>query len=371
MSCAACCTVILDDEEYLRCTQGGCAKMYHTLCTSGNKITPSTGGWICPECCCRTKKGGDNSFTPVGAAKKSRDPNITYRAKIPATVETAPNFESSFSLSSEIRSLRNEVSLLRDQLSKAVSLISGYETKLAGYSSSVEALRDQLNKREVCYASATVASDQSKPIDAAPEKVRITTSDTPVALKPKQKKSDNKITHLPPSPVLLASPSHTVLPKPVAENASSSVNLDVQSRPCPATPNHRHTDDMQQWTEVRRIRRPASLYGKAGPAVTSLKAVEPRSYIHLWNMESSAEEVRDYLCQLCPGGNCTVVELTTKGDYKSYKIGVPVAFYETCLSIEVWPINARIKTWVVYSKKPIGPVPRKFNQPFRSTTASQ
>lgn len=112
--------------------------------------------------------------------------------------------------------------------------------------------------------------------------------------------------------------------------------------------------DTEQWTEVkkRRTQRPASLCGTADSKKTTLKAVEPRRYIHLWNMESDADDVRDYLRELCPVGTCTVQELTPRGDYKSYKIGVPVAYYDVCFTTEVWPVNARIKNWVTY-KKPV------------------
>ncbi|KOB79171.1 Mutant cadherin [Operophtera brumata] len=105
-------------------------------------------------------------------------------------------------------------------------------------------------------------------------------------------------------------------------------------------------DQQKKWTEVRRkIRRNTSMCGTANSTITTLKAVEVKKYIHLWNMESGAEEVRDYVRQLCPEGICTVEELTPKGSYKSFKLDVPDVSYEKCLSSNVWPTNARIKVW--------------------------
>lgn len=60
-------------------------------------------------------------------------------------------------------------------------------------------------------------------------------------------------------------------------------------------------------------------------------------------MALGADEIREYLQQLCPGKNSTVEELKSKGDYKSNKIGVPQELYEKCLSVAVWPENERMK----------------------------
>lgn len=108
--------------------------------------------------------------------------------------------------------------------------------------------------------------------------------------------------------------------------------------------------EQQPWVDVKKKqgRRPTSMCGTAGPAVTSLKAVEERKYIHLWNMVSGIEEIREYLRHLCPSATCTVHELKPRGDYKSYKIGVPLAHYDMLFSMDVWPINARMKAWVSY-----------------------
>lgn len=152
------------------------------------------------------------------------------------------------------------------------------------------------------------------------------------------------------------------------ESAAKVTHCDVGNGTKPG----REEPEPQQWTEVKRkSRRPASLFGTAGPAVTSLKAVELRKHLHLWNMESSAEEIRDYLRKLCPNGTCTVEELTPKGCYKSYKIGVPVADYEVCYSNDVWPINARINPWVPF-KRSSGPrMSTQNNQPFRGSARAQ
>ncbi|CAH2092333.1 unnamed protein product [Euphydryas editha] len=61
-------------------------------------------------------------------------------------------------------------------------------------------------------------------------------------------------------------------------------------------------------------------------------------------MASGVDEILQYLGQLCPVGSSTIQELQSKGNYKSYKNGVPVDFCTKCFSTDVWPVNARIKT---------------------------
>ncbi|KAI8434147.1 hypothetical protein MSG28_012272 [Choristoneura fumiferana] len=116
---------------------------------------------------------------------------------------------------------------------------------------------------------------------------------------------------------------------------------------------HRNTSG--GWQEVRyRKNRFSSVRGTAGPEATPLRAVEYRKYIHLWNMVSDADEIRAYLRSLSPESLCTVEELRPKGEYKSYKIGVPAVQYERCLSADVWPANARIRPWLFRKPHPKG-----------------
>lgn len=142
-----------------------------------------------------------------------------------------------------------------------------------------------------------------------------------------------------------AVPSHIKVQAPVVNSKYDSEipdqisNQDVISTVATRAQCHRNYS-----RQVRqKSRKQESVLGTANASVTTLKAVEVKKYIHLWNMESEAEEVQEYLRILCPTGTCTVDKLTPKGSYKSYKVGVPVAYYDKCLSGDVWPFNARIK----------------------------
>lgn len=103
------------------------------------------------------------------------------------------------------------------------------------------------------------------------------------------------------------------------------------------------------WTEVQRKTtwQALSLHCVAGPAVTSLRVVEPRKqYMHLWNMISRVEDGKKYLYELFPQRVCTVEELKTKNIHKYSKIGVPEECFDRCFSVDIWPENARVKRWV-------------------------
>lgn len=393
MECSACRNAIPANESFMRCVIKKCNKSYDMFCASAQNLTSDEKAtWVCPECRCDAKKGGDNNLTPVGS-KKSRDPNVTFRKKIepvrsemqhktnsdelsiPITVHSVAqqsttnqplhelSAKDSTELSVEIRSLRSEMAIIRDQLTKAISLIACYETKLESYALQVVKLNTKLEGFENRVSQAPLPG---------PEPHTRTPTQGGQSRKEKAAKQSK-----PP-----ATDSDLLkIPRAVNEVTIACDNIPGCSLRSESGVRSKETStDDQQWTEVtrRKSRGPVSLYGNASPAVTTLKAAEPIKFLHLWNMASSAEEVLSYLRQLCSSDSCTVTELTARGSYKSYKIGVPAALYEKCYSIDVWPINARIKTWINY-RQPAGPARNSVaagssspaRQPFRGASSAR
>lgn len=347
MSCSACRGVIVDDEGYLRCMVESCKKIYHPPCTGGkNPTAEERKTWVCPECYCATKRGGDNNLTPVGIAKKTRDPNVTFRSKnIQPVVAGVRKYDEPSELSVEIRGLKSEMATLRDQLTHAVSLLTSYETKLDNYALQVIALSTKLEG----YESRVLRAPEVSVFRSLPSPVISPTSKNQVQGTKRLLKSEQ-----PQGAVSTSGSGLKGVPAASVVNEGKNGNKSVHMHQVKIVESNDVTAQAdQQWIEVkrRRSRGPTSLCGAAGPAITTLKAVEPVKYLHLWNMASSADDVLQYLRQLCPTGSCTVQELTPKGNYKSFKIGVPEAHYVTCYSIDVWPINARIKAWINYGKR--------------------
>lgn len=376
MSCSACLFEFSPEEDYVRCTVMECKKMYHHACAGGKQLDEGT--WICPECRCSLKKGGDNSSTPVGISKHGRD-NVTIRQRKKATSTnplvcnlnvsnqetpaTTPISNKESALSDEIRCMRQEMSLLREQLCNAVTLIQSYEAKLEHYALQAETLQVKMQGLE----STILHSIQ------IPPQIQIANTITPVQTQKQNTPTQKSIAIHSTGPTQLALQKGSV----PTDNTTSALisdnnlpNVAVQQ----SLPSL--TDQQPEWTQITKRtkeekRRPISLCGTAGPAVTTLKAVEARRYIHLWNMQSTAEEVRDYLMKLCSTESCTVEELTPRGNYKSYKLGVPAVHFNTCMSTDVWPANSRIKTWFQHKRSSDTAKPVINQQPFRDADASK
>lgn len=350
--------------------------------------------WVCPECRCAAKKGGNNSSTPVGYSKKAHDSsNITFRKKLHSDVEMEQSrVRDNGEMLDEMRSMKREMMVLQQTLQKCISIIKHNETKIEHYVAKMESLENKLvcyelsNSPLVAKLTAEVEKHSNKVVsphnnDKAENcDVNIATSQNPVLNKDKlgTKGAKKKIIPTQPPHTTDITASSSQASKSNKSNKSessrkqnttvvSNVEVVLESG-APIS----HTQD-DKWTEVqrKRPRRSAPMCGTAGPNVTTLKAVEPRKYLHLWNMVSNAEDVSKYLRILCPDGSCTVEELKPKGDYKSYKLGVPEAYYDTCFSVDVWPINAKIKAWITF-KKTVGlRNPQNNNQPFRSHPGTQ
>lgn len=430
MNCSACLNVIVEDNDYLCCTLGDCGKMYHLLCSGEkNPAHLNRDAWVCPECRCTTKKGGDNTLTPVGFAKRNRDSNVTFRKKSNSKKAELPVSTCEYNcLVPEIRDLRQEladikksfgvvisgyeaklcqsIAVINDyetKLSISVSAIVAYEAKIEQYATQIGALHDVLNRctinnpenpenprntkqasrmqsltssSTVLQTQPSILLDRSPQLQCTTQEVSqlkhesLSVDDTSIRKTgkatngSKQRKKNKSEQH---------QDQHDVSVSPGLQQTSSNQESQV------AVTNENEFNDIatrrqldtQQWTEVKnkKIRRPISKCGTAGPSVTSLKAVQPRKYLHLWNMQSDVEEVRQYLRDLFPTETCIVEELTTRGDYKSYKLGIPVSVYDACFSVDLWPVNARIKIWVNYRSsitninKTGGPIVS--HQPFR------
>ncbi|KAJ8726712.1 hypothetical protein PYW08_015109 [Mythimna loreyi] len=240
--------------------------------------------------------------------------------------------------------MKQEIQALKDQLTKAVSLIVSYEEKLESHVSLIDFLKEKIeflvnDKLKTSDVTTLVATDRSdvatlvatERCDVAELVATVSSEPAHETLNPKQvvknktksqkhKKSKQKNAQ-PTAPLSLCTQ-----PEPEVIELGLSSSLE-QSTLALATSVDAVDEVLKepdsQWTVVtRKHRQMTSISGTAGPAVTTLKAVEPRKYLHLWNMESSADEIRNYLQHLCPegSGTCTVDLLTSKGNYKSYKM---------------------------------------------------
>lgn len=100
----------------------------------------------------------------------------------------------------------------------------------------------------------------------------------------------------------------------------------------------------------RRVLPTASgiIRGSADPLHSQLKAAEQARFVHLYNVAKGTtdREVNNYVQTLTGSTECTVESIKTRGNYASFKLGVPLTYYQIVMNPEKWPLDICIKPWV-------------------------
>lgn len=169
-----------------------------------------------------------------------------------------------------------------------------------------------------------------------------------------------------PADAARASTSDTVPPVPstIAPNSQSmpSKAAPAMSQARQDTPVDENVSANADWTDVRsrRSRRavPTNVTrGTATPgsAACLLSAAEKKSYLHLYYVltGTSTEQVMAHLLNICPGDNCSVEALKSRGDYASFKLTVASKNTDKYLSPEHWAEDVHIKPWRSGFRKPL------------------
>lgn len=350
MNCAACYSITVDEEDVLHCSLIECDKVYHTLCTGNANLSYDINTWVCPECRCLLKSGGDNSHTPVGV--KPFDPNVTMRRKTsPKKIEQSPNKDIP-ELYLELRDLKCEIQLLKNQLTNALKVIANYEVTLENQVLVITKLSDKIEllaNAKITTQNIDIPPPLSVPSVSQPD--RHHNRDCNVQpKKSKQKKCRQPIQQTTSKPSQHVQTGNQTVDLCQPENLPEEVIIDTGVNIITSPLKVTQASKKEFMAGNRKSHHSQLIRGTAGPSVTSLRAVESRKYIHLWNMESSTDEIHDYLEQICPMGKCTIQALNSRGNYKSYKIGVLVASYEVLLASDIWPVNAKIRPWINFKK---------------------
>lgn len=180
--------------------------------------------------------------------------------------------------------------------------------------------------------------------------------------------------HLPP-PAMLS--QHSVAPVPQRPSASNTTSVSAraarvanrtnaiktatvkvprvsaeESNKNTATSKQTPADADNNWTVVSRKRKSSQRKVVRGSGVASdlLCAADRIKYLHLWGARSDMTErnVIDYLNKKKQSNLYTAEKLVTKRSqgYASFKIGVPEASLEQCLSSEFWPTGFAADRWL-------------------------
>lgn len=110
MKCHGCFKLIKDISS-IKCSSSLCEKHFCALCINISSYSlEKKKTWKCPDCCASTKKGGDNSSTPVRTSEDTS--NIGHRKRLETNVNTTAISEIK-ELTSEVRHLTREISSLK------------------------------------------------------------------------------------------------------------------------------------------------------------------------------------------------------------------------------------------------------------------
>lgn len=192
--------------------------------------------------------------------------------------------------------------------------------------------------RNISPALSSACSDVDAEVFEPADAVRTSTSDiaspVPSTLAPKSQSMPSQA-----APAM----NHARQDAPVNENVSANADwTDVKSR-------RSQRADRAVPTNVTR--------GTATPGSTAclLSAAERKSYLHLYYVltGTSTEQVMAHLLNICPGDNCSVEALKSRGDYASFKLTVPSKNINKYLSPEHWAEDVHIKPWRSGFRKPM------------------
>lgn len=386
------------DLHYMEC--GKCKELYHILCLgmkndTFEQLTPEYKiQWICPPCISVKPKTG-NIHTPVrspaaflnstytsnsddedrsynlenvtirGGARKGKTGMQKVASKLEAPGDLYLVFDDMITkakteLEQTVRKVITEqLTSMKDEIQKIVR-------------SEVTVLYDKLSKVEQGLSS--ICNNQKS--DERP-KNGIEDGRT-LKISPKAKPGSNAIlSHGPPEICSLSSiidldagsgksekyssvtkkmaPNYIEYPQKDKSIALTVPQTRVEAPKTVVSNDYRDsqvaTESTDEWKEVKRKRSrlsvPSILRGKAAPGVTLLEASEKWKYFHLFYVKqgTTEDQIREHLKSVCEVDSCTIESLKSRGNYASFKLGVPDQLYEKVTAVENWTENICIKPW--------------------------
>lgn len=400
------CKSSIENERSLRCCI--CAQVYDLLCANvpiavySTMTTEHREKWVCLECKCKQPRG-DNSNTPVRSTRSEagsiycddQSMNVTIRK-----TQFSQNRKSTKQLYDEylhpdetyLDNLRGVIQeefkdAINERLANMISNVVAKQVDLIftkGFlklSDQIMRLEKQLNlmtSRSVCnsanckqgaqkcHASNDVDDCKNKSFDS--EKTTVVLSVTPVLAentsentgKPQTKSILNAIAVSEPSLGKDASkPPKRNKPAPLSKTLLTQEDQDTNRKMAALdtsaervqNQNDQSVHSQGEWIQVAKKRHNKSpkdvIRGSATSGLTQLEAAERVRYMHLYyvKVDTTEEQVLDHLKSIVNSEEYTVECLKARGNYSSFKLGVPSRLENCVMSSEHWPENICIKPW--------------------------
>lgn len=321
-------------DEPVKCST--CIDKFHERCilpSSGNAMSEEDKKyWVCPSCVSKKPREAKNDSTPV------RRKIETIPTMVVADSELgAPTGVSEDNLRRIIKQELSEAygSMIRDLVDSVRKLETANEQLL-------QLVRDLSKPSQLHQTDATGANTK---LDARTQQKRGRPKTAAAALKmpppPTGKKETVTTEQLNKTPPTVECPiMEKVLPK----------DPEVISVGPVLTQHHSHDDSSSEgeWKTVTKRRRSMNvLKGTAAPGTTLLEAAERKSFLHLYFVKTgtSADVISEHLKTICPTDSCSVEVLKPRGDYASFKLGVPAKNVSLYMSVEHWAEDVHIKEW--------------------------
>lgn len=305
--------------------------------------------WVCPACLSMRPKS-NNICTPVRSmVTHTNCDNININMSRGSRIKTTPpqtayiekDIYSSPNIHLELKYLKEEVTELKKQNGDIINILSTVSLSMKQILSEYD-LGLKTKDKEIMLLKESVAQLQNK----------LTLYENHEAA--------NSETNNPIPEMVMPICNESLLPSITAKENMSQICTDNLGMSLSEPINHQNEKEnnanpnvaaTQGWTKVS-YKRPRSrtsniLHGTATPGSTLLEASDRFIYLHLYYVKSGTKEnqVLDHLKTISNSDAFTVEALKARGQYASFKIGVPAKLAECIMNAKNWTEDICIKHW--------------------------
>lgn len=298
--------------------------------------------WVCPSCVSKKPREAKNDSTPI-RRKMDSNPNITVATE-PIMLENASVDSCCVHEENLRRIIKLEFAEVYDSTLK--DLVVSVKKLQASNETLMQMVRDL----------SCTQTEKTQLHDKADVGAKLDGVTPPAQQHGKAKPGRPKKNHVP----SYASTVRKFVPAPPpAEMKRAEQCAQIQEIPREESQNIQQEEsaatDESEWktVQMKRPRRSSDVIrGTAAPGSTTLRAAERKSFIHVYFLKvgTTADQVLEHLNSIRPDDTCTAESLKPRGDYASFKVGVPSKHVTEFLCEKHWDEDVHVKPWHTFRK---------------------